>query len=116
MHLADPHHVHHGEQVLQFDLGAGFFHRLADGAIGQRLAQFHEAGRQRPEAVAWLDRPLAQQHLLAPHRHGADHVERVLVVDGLAGGANGTLAVVVSGDDVGHGGAALTTVFDSAQF
>jgi hypothetical protein len=97
VHLAHPHHAQHGEQGLQFDARAGFFNGLAQRTIGGAFAQFHEAGGQGPEAEARLDVAAAQQHLVAPHRHRAHHVERVFVVDLAAGRADRAFAVVVGG-------------------
>ena len=77
---------------------------LAQGAFLGGLAELHEAGRQGPQAVARLDVAPAQQHLVVPDRHGADDVERVLVVDGAAGGADRALAVVVGRNAVVDGG------------
>ena len=113
--LADAHDVEHREQALQLDAGAGFLVGLAQRAFGGRLAELHEAGRQRPQAVARLDVAAAQQHLVAPHRHRADHVERVFVVDGAAGGADRALAVVVGGHLVVDRAAAGLAVLDAAR-
>jgi hypothetical protein len=115
VHLPDTHHVEQREQALQLDARAGFFHRLAHGTFGRGLAQFHEPGRQRPVAVARLDVALAQQHLFAPHRHRADHVERVLVVHFAAGAAHRALAVVIGRRAVVGGRAADAAMFDAAQ-
>ena len=115
VHLADARHVHDGKQFLQLKLGTGLFVGLTGSAFGGGFAQFHETGRQRPHAAAGLDVALAQQHLLAglaPYRHRANYVERVFVVNGVAGGANGALAcVAIVGQAVSHGGAAFTAMF-----
>jgi hypothetical protein len=78
-------------------LRAGFLVGLAQRAFGHVLSpsSMKPAGSvHRPRAARCC---AAQQHLLAPHRHRADHVDRVLVVDLAAGGADRALAVVVGG-------------------
>ncbi|CAG9229457.1 conserved hypothetical protein [Burkholderia vietnamiensis] len=87
-------HVEQREQVLYLDARAGFLERFACGGLGRRLAHFHEARGQRPEPVARFDRAAAQQHLIAPDRHRADHVARILVMDRAAVIANEALAVI----------------------
>ena len=111
--LGHPHHVQYREQALQFDVGAGLFHGLARGAVGGAFAEFEKAGRQRPEAVARLDVAPAQQHLIAPHRHRAHHVDRVLVVNLAAGRAGGPGAVVIRRHAVFGGGAADAAMLDA---
>jgi hypothetical protein len=106
MHLADAHDVEQGEQGPELDLCASLFDGLAHRAFGRRLTELQKARRQRPQAVARLDGALAQQHLVAPHRHRADDVVRVLVVHRAARRADRTLAVVVGWNAVGHRAAA----------
>ncbi len=48
VHLADAHHVEHREQALQLDARAGLFVGFAQRAGFGGLAEFHEAGGQRP--------------------------------------------------------------------
>ncbi len=79
-----------------------------------RLAELEEAGRQRPQAAARLDVAAAQQHLVAPDRDRAHHVQRIDVVHRPASWAHRTLAVVVGGDEVLDRGAAGSAVLDVA--
>src|SRR5690606_8111137 len=65
------------------------------GTRSRGLAQFHEARRQCPVAVAGLDGPFAQQHLVLPDRNGADYHARILIVDGAAAFAHIAHAGVV---------------------
>ena len=106
MNLARAHHIQKAEQRLQLEVRPGFLDRFADGALGQGLAEFHEAGRQSPETLARLDVAAAQQHLFAPDRQRADHIQRVLVVHDLAGAAHRTVAVVIGRHEVIRGRAA----------
>ena len=71
-----------GLDVAEAALGA---REEAQTALQQRLAEFHEAGRQCPFAKSRMNRTPAQQHALVQVRHGADDVQRVLVVDRRAG-------------------------------
>ena len=84
-----------------------------DRAGFSAFTQFHETRRQCPEAVPGLDVAAAQEHAVLPHRHGAHHVQRVLVVDLAAVGADGALAVVVGRHAVGGRGAAHAAVLDA---
>jgi hypothetical protein len=84
-------------------------------AFGRGFAQFHEAGRQRPQAVTRLDVAAAQQHLLAPDRHRAHHVERVFVVHFAARGADRPVAVVVGRHAVLGRRAADAAMLDAAH-
>jgi hypothetical protein len=115
VHLSDPDHVEQREQILQFDARAGFFDCLAYRALGRGLAQFHETCRQRPQAVSRLDVATAQQHLLAPDRHRAHHVEGVLVVHLAAGGADRAVTVVVGRHAVLGRRAADAAMLDAAH-
>ncbi|CAM2167796.1 hypothetical protein BLAT2472_10711 [Burkholderia latens] len=92
--LVHVRHVQQREEVLHFDACAGFLERFPCCGLGRRFAHFHETRRQRPEPVARFDRAPAQQHLIAPDRHRAHHVARILVMDRAAVIANEALAVV----------------------
>ncbi len=81
VHLLHVRHVDHREQRAEVDARAGLLERFADRAVAGGLADFHEPGRQRPLAVARLDRAPAQQHPLAPHGDGADDRARIDVMD-----------------------------------
>ncbi len=113
MHLPDPNDAQHGEQALELEMRAGLLDGLARCALLDGLAQFHEACGECPQAVARLDIAPAQQHLVAPYRHRADHVQRVLVVDRVANGAGRALAVVVRRHRVNRGAAAGLAVLDA---
>ena len=116
MDLSHARHIHQGEQFSEFDEGSRLLVCLALGALCRGLAQFHEAGWQCPLAPAWLDVSLAQQNVLtgvAPIGDGADNIERVLVVDGLALGAYRPLAgIPIVWQSIDHGRAAFPAVFD----
>ncbi|SOT39063.1 hypothetical protein F01_190089 [Burkholderia cenocepacia] len=92
--LVHVRHVEQREQVLHLDARAGFLERFARGGFRRRFAHFHEARRQRPESVARFDRAAAQQDLVAPDRHRADDVARILIMDRAAVIADEALAVV----------------------
>ena len=59
VHLPHTRNVHQGKQAFHFELGTGFFHRLARRAFSHRFVELHEARRQRPLAPARLDVALA---------------------------------------------------------
>src|SRR5450755_3606120 len=113
--LPDANDIEHCEQALQFDACAGFLDGFTQRAFGRRFAEFHEAGGQRPQAIARLDVAAAEQHFVAPDRHGADDVERILVVDRAAHAARGALAVVVGRDLVPRCAAAGLAMLDAAR-
>jgi hypothetical protein len=113
VHLPHAHHADHREEALHLVVGAGLFIGFARSALGGGFAKLHEARGQRPFAPARLDVALAQQHLVAEHGNGAHHVQRVLVVDGAAGGADGAfLGVAIVRNAVDHRGAAVLAVLD----
>lgn len=89
MHLAHAGHAHHGEQVFHDELCAGFFGGFAGCTLGGGFAQLHKACGQGPFAFARLDVAFAQQDLVAQPRHCAHHIERVFVMDCVAGSADG---------------------------
>src|SRR5690606_18219141 len=64
--LVDVRYVEHRKQRADPDPGAGLLDRLALRAFSGGLAVLHEAGRQRPVAIARLDGPAAQQHPVFP--------------------------------------------------
>ena len=115
MHLAHTHHIHEGKKPLQFILRTGFFIGFTGRPFGGGFAHFHETRRQRPFAPARFDIAFAQQDLraiFAPDRHGTHHVERVFVVDGVAGRADRPLlGVAIIRQAVNHGGTANAAVF-----
>ena len=109
-------HVDETEQPAQLDVGSGFLVGFALGPAAGGFGQFHKACRQRPFAAARLDIALAQQHApVVRHGQGADHIERVFIVDGVAGRANGTFACVpIVRNAVGDCGAAFAAELDGA--
>src|SRR4051812_15831350 len=81
MHLVHARHGNQAERREQLDLGAGFFERFPNRALCSRLVVLHEAGGQRPIAVARLDGAAAQKHLALVFGHRADDEARILIVD-----------------------------------
>src|SRR5690606_33815171 len=71
-----------------------FLDRFAGRTLDGRFAVLHEAGRQRPVAVARVDRTLAQQHAIAPDRDRSEHHVRILIMDRAAVRATVARAVV----------------------
>src|SRR6185369_13918403 len=56
-----------------------------------------------------------KQHVFAPVRHRADHIQRVFVMDRVAGEADGSFAgIAVVGHPVHHRHAAVPAMFDGA--
>lgn len=97
-----------------FDACAGLFIGFTDCAFLGCLPQFHETGWQGPISLSGFDVSLAQQHLIAPHRQGADHIQWVDVVDVMASRANRAHSVVVGRNLVLHRGATGLAVLDFA--
>src|SRR5690606_35755666 len=65
LHLTDARNVVDRQHVANADVGIRLLPRLAPRAILRRLPMFHEAGGQRPEALARLDGAPAHQEALA---------------------------------------------------
>jgi len=88
-------------------------HTLARCALRHGFVEFHEAGWQRPLAPARFNVALAQQHPIAENRDRAHHVQRILVMDRVAGRADGArLGVAVVRNAIDHGHAAVLAVLD----
>src|SRR5436853_467045 len=66
-------------------------------------------------SVARRDVAAAEQHLVAPDRHGADDVQRVFVVDRVADGADRAVPIVVGGHLVVNRPATGLAVLDAAR-
>lgn len=81
VNLADVGDVHEAEHRAQGDPGAGFFEGLTKRGFAAGLAVLHEAGRERPLAIARFDGPLAHQDPVFPGGDCADNDLGVLVVD-----------------------------------
>lgn len=99
----------------RLDPRSGLLPGLPGRPFGQGLPHLKEAGRQRPEALARLDRSQAQQDVVTirtPHGHGPDHVRRVDIVDVAAGTAYGTLAILPVRNATVRGGAAQAAELD----
>src|SRR3954465_6480227 len=60
-HLIDVGHRDQRERLAELNAGPGLLEGLACGGRGRGLAVLHEARRQRPVAVARLDRAAAEQ-------------------------------------------------------
>src|SRR6185503_12363398 len=83
--LVDVRDRNHAEGRRELHARAGFLEGLARRALRGGFAVFHEAGRQRPVAVARLDGAPAQENPVLPLRQAADHQPGVLVMDAAAG-------------------------------
>src|SRR6266850_5158334 len=81
MHLVHPRHRDHAERRAELDAGAGFLERLAQRRLARGLVVLHEAGGQRPVAVAGLDGPPAQQYFSLKFWNTTDDQPGVLIVD-----------------------------------
>ncbi len=92
--LACVHDVHDRKQGSQLNPGQGFLPGLADGRLGERFPNFHEAGRHCPEAESWLDGPSAQEDLPGQFRDATDHEFGVHIVDSGAGLTHSPWAIV----------------------
>ena len=116
MHLPHARDIQHREQRPHVKLGTGFFNGFPRCTFGRGFAHFHESGGQRPFAKLRLNVALAQQNLRAigsEDRHSPHHIERVFVMNRVAGRAYRTLTgVAVFRQSVNHGGAAVSAVFD----
>ena len=84
MHLVDVRHVDQGIDAQVAHAGAGFFQGFARGGLFDGLAVFHKTCGQGPVTQARLDGAAAQQHFVAPHRHGPGDDIGVLVMNGLS--------------------------------
>src|SRR5699024_5617958 len=107
MHLLGMRDVNDGVELAQPDLGTGFFLGFAHGALSRGFAQLHETGGQRPGVVAGLDGPTAKQDLVLPDGQHANHIARVLIMNGSAPSAGITQAVVIRWHNLAQLGAAL---------
>ena len=111
MYLVRVQHVHHGQQGTDLHLCLRLLERLASRAFLGRLAVFHEAGRDGPEAEPRLDRAPAEQDAAFVFGHAADDQLGVLVVDDATGLADVAGEVVAFGraerDRIAAGGAEL---------
>ena len=94
MNLVGTRHVHHREQRAYLDPGEGFFMALARGGCLHGLAILHETGRHGPISQPRLDGALAEQNLVLPLGHAAEHQQWVLVVHRAAGGADETRQMI----------------------
>ena len=82
VHLVRVQHVHDREQRADLDVARSASSSDSRRApVLRRLAVLHEAGGDRPEAVARLDRAPAQQDAALVFRHAADDDLRILVVN-----------------------------------
>src|SRR6266850_5925366 len=81
VHLVHPRHRDQRERLAELDDGARLLERLAKRRLRRGLVVLHEAGRQRPVAVARLDRAAAEKQAPLVLRDRADDQLRVLVVD-----------------------------------
>ena len=100
-----PHYATAGSAGL--DLRACLFIGFPQGALLGGFAQFQKTGRQRPLAQARLDGTAAEQDLIAPDRQATGNDVRILIVHGLATGADCALAAVAIRYAMFHG---VTTV------
>lgn len=82
--LADMRNTEDAVEAQIIDRGTGLFHGLARSGLFRRFAVFHEAGRQGPQPVAWLDSAPAQQQAVIPDGYAAGDDLRVLVMNGIA--------------------------------
>ncbi len=100
------------ETVEASDLHAriGLLQGLARGPVLGGLTALHEAGRERPETMAGLNRPPTEQNFVFPLRNAADDHLGILIVDGPALTADMALAVVAGGDEKADGGAATAAI------
>src|SRR5215470_15227462 len=79
--LIDVWEADHGVKRADHDSRVRLLGGLACRASEYRFAVFKEACWQRPQSLPRLDRALAQQHLLAPHRQAANNDLGVLVMN-----------------------------------
>ena len=98
LHLADPGDGIDREHAIEGDARAGFLPGFAAGAFLDRLAHFHVAGGDGPEAAARFDGAAAEQDRAVHGDDAADDDLRVLIGDDAAIGAGQPLAVVALGD------------------
>jgi len=103
VHLTDGRNVDEGEHLPDFNPRVGFFQGFPLGCSGSGFLSFHEAGRQRPLAVLWLDGPPAQQDAVFPLRDGSDDQFGIPIVDHAATCADMTKSGVTGGDCQGDG-------------
>ena len=116
MHLAHPRHIQQAEQALHFKLRTSLLIGLPRSALGGGLVQLHKTGRQRPLTQARFDIAFAQKDLVAPMRHGAHHIQRVLVMHGVAHGADrARFEVTIVGQAVHHFGAAFFAMLNGGS-
>jgi hypothetical protein len=115
MHLPHARHTHDREQGLNREFSPGFFARFPRSALFGRFAQFHETGGQCPFAFSGFNVSFAQKNLITPNRHGAHHVQRVLVMHYKAGGTNGALSgIAIVWQSISHGSGACFTKLNRA--
>ena len=84
INLVDVGNVIDRVQFTDLNFGAGFLQGLAHGRLLYRLAVFHEAGGNCPQAVTRLDGPAAQQDTPLPLGNTAGNDIGVLVMDSVA--------------------------------
>ena len=97
LHLRNARHGINREQPIDFDFGQRLFPRLPRGALRRRFALFHVARRNRPKAVARLDRAAAKKNSSVPRAYRSHHDLGVYVVDVSAYCANVSLHGVAAG-------------------
>ena len=99
MHLVHVGNVDQRERTQVVNTSPGFFDGFPCRTVGRGFAIFHEAGGQRPVAVARLYGTPAQQDLVFPDRDAPNDKFRVLVVDSTAIAAHHAGSTVAGWDD-----------------
>ena len=89
---------------------AGFLQRFPRRALRQRLAELHEPRRNRPVTTAGLDGAFAEQDPAISLGHTADHDQRILVMNVIAGVADPAILGVPRGGFAADGRAAAGAI------
>ena len=78
----------------QLHVGFGFLACFPKRRLFDGFSVLHEAGRQGPEPVLWLNGPAAEKDTIFPLGDASGHDARILIMDHQAGIADKTRQVV----------------------
>eukprot|EP00825_Cyclidium_porcatum_P010985 TRINITY_DN1560_c0_g1_i1.p1 TRINITY_DN1560_c0_g1~~TRINITY_DN1560_c0_g1_i1.p1 ORF type:complete len:250 (-),score=-9.30 TRINITY_DN1560_c0_g1_i1:5-754(-) len=88
MNLIDVRNADQGKRCINENVGACFFLCFTNRSLCRGFSVLHEAGRQCPKTVAWLDCAPAEQDAIFPLGNAANDQAWVLIVNMSAGVAD----------------------------